>query len=129
MTWRDPASGITSICVTNSEALLAFNVVEHADKSLELVQTWSFNNGGSSPVLANGVLYYAAVSHLYAIDPSNGSLLWQNTQIGPIHWQTPTVVNSSLYICDGAGQVWRYDVSGTPVRTRRRRPATSRTRN
>jgi outer membrane protein assembly factor BamB len=112
--WRNPVTGTTSIYVTNSDALRAFDVVEHADKTMEFVQKWSFNNGGTSPVLANGVLYYAAVNHLYVVDSASGDLLWQNSDIGQIHWQTPIVVNSSLFVCDGAQQVWRFDVPPHP---------------
>ena len=118
--WRNPASGITSIFVTNSQALLAFDLVVHADRTMGFVQTWSVNNGGTSPVLANGVLYYAAENHLYGVDASSGEVLWQDNQIGPVHWQTPIIAGSSLFICDGSHQVWRYDLSHPTTRLRHR---------
>jgi outer membrane protein assembly factor BamB len=119
--WRDPVSGATSIFVTNSRALLAFGIVEHEDKTMELVQKWSVNSGGTSPVLANGLLFYAAGNNLYAVDVTSGVLIWQDSHIGPIHWQTPIVVGSSIYICDGNHEVWRYDVTPQARRARRRR--------
>lgn len=107
---RNPDNATTSIYVTNSQAMLAFDVVEHADKTMEFVQKWSFSNGGTSPVLANGILFYATEHQLYGVDSLTGQLLWQNNLIGAVHWETPIVAGSSLFICDGDHQVWRFDV-------------------
>lgn len=119
--WRNPDNGDTSIFVTNSRALLAFGVISHEDGSLSLIQRWSVGQGGTSPVIANGVLYYASTNHLIAVNAKTGELLWDDTRIGPIHWQTPIIVGSSLYICDGSHTLWRFDVTTGSNMLRRRR--------
>ena len=35
---------------------------------------------------------------LEALDPENGNLLWSNDSIGNIHWESPIVVNDTLYL-------------------------------
>ena len=117
--WRDPGTGETSIFVTSS-ALQAFRLVESKDGQLQLVQKWQKPVGGTSPVIANGIIYYATSGSLLAVDASSGATLWQDNTVGPVHWQSPIVVGTSLYVCDGDHQVTRYDMSAT--NTRRRRP-------
>ncbi len=119
--WRDEESGQTSIFVTNSKALLAFGVTEGEDGSLTLFQRWSRPEGGTSPVIVNGMLFYAATNGLYAVSAQTGELLWNDHNIGPIHWQTPIVAANALFICDGDHMVWRYDITDTSLRAHRRR--------
>jgi len=119
--WRDETLGQTSIFVTNSRALLAFGVSEGDDGSLNLFQRWSRPEGGTSPVIANGMLFYAATNGLYAVSAQTGELLWNDDNVGPIHWQTPIVAGNALFICDGDHMIWRYDITEASLRAHRRR--------
>lgn len=118
--WRDDTTGQTSIFVTTSRALTAYGVVEKADGSLSLFQRWSQPEGGTSPVVTNGILYYASSNHLCAVNASTGEVLWEDKAIGTIHWQTPIIVGNSLFICDADHMIWRYDITPTKRQLRRR---------
>jgi outer membrane protein assembly factor BamB len=82
-------------------------------------KSWTKGTGGSSPIIANGVLYYAAsnkgrngTNAVYALDPTSGAVLWTGTlashvngaaTVGGIHWETPIVVDGRLYIASENG--------------------------
>lgn len=122
--WRNDKTGETSLFVTTSRALTAYGITEKADGTLSLFQRWSLPAGGTSPVLSNGLVFYAASNYLAAVDATNGDVLWENHSIGTIHWQTPLVVGNSLFICDNDHMIWRYDLTGR--RRQLRRPRISR---
>ena len=73
--------------------------------------------GGTSPVLANGVLYYAGCSGVQALDPASGTTLWSDTSMGTadanttssFHKQSLIVVNGRVYAPDDNGKLWVYD--------------------
>jgi hypothetical protein len=72
--------------------------------------------GGGSPVIANGVLYYASASGLIAIDPATGNILATNTDMGVsdkapgiFHKQSPIVVNGRVYVTDENKHLWVYE--------------------
>ena len=63
---------------------------------------------GVSPLIADGVLYYAGEDKMfYAFSPLTGKLLWK-TPIGSIHWESPIVANGWLYITDTDGYLTGY---------------------
>ncbi|MHB8596366.1 MAG: outer membrane protein assembly factor BamB family protein [Ktedonobacteraceae bacterium] len=73
----------------------------------------------SSPTVANGVVYVAATS-LYALNASNGALLWSDT-FSTGASSSPTVINGVIYIVEGDGnlyalnandgtQIWHYQI-------------------
>lgn len=69
-----------------------------------LTTIWENTGGaGTSPLIANGVLYVAASANIRALDPVTGTQLWTDTTIGNIHWASPIVANAALYVSDGTG--------------------------
>lgn len=70
----------------------------------------------SSPTMANGVLYAADNAYIRAYNPTTGQILWSNTEIGSIHWETPIVVNGVLYITDESAHLTAYTLPQTPNR-------------
>jgi hypothetical protein len=72
--------------------------------------------GGTSPVLANGVLYYAGSSGVQALDPASGTTLWSDTAMGTadadtkgsFHKQSLIVVNGRIYAPDNNAKLWVY---------------------
>jgi outer membrane protein assembly factor BamB len=81
----------------------------------KLEQVWSNPNGGTSPVLAGGVLFvYDPSGKLYAYDPIKGSQI-ANLQCGRGHWNSPIVVegrialpegNANLHMKTGVLNIW-----------------------
>lgn len=76
-----------------------------------LTKVWQNAIGGTSPVVANGVLYYFSGS-VNALDPKNGTVLWSDSSPGGVHWESPIVVNGRIYITDENGALWAYALDG-----------------
>jgi outer membrane protein assembly factor BamB len=70
-----------------------------------LGKVWVSPDGGTSPIVANSVLYVAATGVIRAIDPLTGALLWKNNSVGRIHWSSPILANGVLYITDESGHL------------------------
>jgi hypothetical protein len=72
---------------------------------------WHNSTGGSSPVVANDVLYYFSGS-MNALDPITGKPIWSDGSPGGVHWESPVVVNGRIYVTDESGQLWAYALDG-----------------
>lgn len=101
--WVDPADGATWTFVANNNGIVGLRLELEADGTPKLTTRWLHTDGGTSPLIANGVLYYAATGVLRALEPSSGALLWQSEVIGSIHWESPVVANGMLYMTDEQG--------------------------
>lgn len=105
--WVNPADGSTWVYVANDNGISALKVtVNGGTPSLQTV--WQTRSGGTSPIIANGVLYYAGNNLIQALDPTTGRQLWQDTAIGRIHWESPIVDNGVLYITDESSHLTAY---------------------
>ena len=108
--WVQPGTGTTWVFVATSGGIAAFTLstagqpVRGDGKQIPILsKVWQHSAGGFSPLIANGVLYYAGSNYLHALDPVSGNELWKDTTIGNIHWESPLVANGVLYITDGSG--------------------------
>ena len=110
--WPNPVDGTVAIFVATGSGLSALRIENNSSGSPFLDQRWLTAPGGSSPIIANGVLYYAGSGIIRALDPTTGALLWENMQIGRIHWESPVVVNGILYITDENGMLTAYSLGG-----------------
>jgi hypothetical protein len=113
--WTD-TSGKAWLFVANDCGLAGYNLsTDNAGKST-LALIWQQSQGGTSPVLANGVLYVVHNNGgaIDACDPTTGSLLWTSTQVGVtlggIHWESPIILNNLLLISDESGKVYAFAV-------------------
>jgi len=110
--WVNPADSSTWAFVANNTGTIGLKLVFDASGNPSLSQVWSSSTAGTSPLVANGVLYVAVTSNLRALNPLTGAQLWQNTQIGTIHWASPMVANGVLYINNQSALVTAYAVPG-----------------
>lgn len=63
----------------------------------------------TSPVLANGILYFGSSDHrLYAIDAATGSQLW-NFETGSWIYSSPAVVKGTVYFGSNDGKLYALD--------------------
>jgi outer membrane protein assembly factor BamB len=93
---------------TNAHGLLAFSM----QAGCTLAPAWQRSIGASglppsAPTIANGVVYFADGTTLYAFDESSGTQLWSTTAGGPI-FDAPTVVNGRVYFVAWDGTVSSY---------------------
>jgi len=118
-TWVDPVDGSTWLFIANFSGIAGFELVIDGGGNPMLTPMWTNHVAGTSPVLANGILYYAAVGvGLEALDPTTGALLW--TESGGAgrhwHWESPIVVAGRLYMTDEDRVLRAYAPSSAPLR-------------
>ncbi len=110
--WVDLANNQTWVFVATSSGLSGLKLVVDGSGNPSLSFGWKTTQGGTSPVVANGVLYYAGSGLIQALNPLDGSTLWSNNTISAIHWESPIVVNGMLYISDESGHLTFFSLNG-----------------
>jgi outer membrane protein assembly factor BamB len=107
--WINPADNSLSVIVTNNAGISAVQVLVGADGTPTLHTIWQSPVGGTTPIIAGGVVFYAGGGTVRALDAATGNELWHDS-IGGIHWESPVVANGTLYITDGSGNLTAYGV-------------------
>jgi outer membrane protein assembly factor BamB len=113
LAWND-AHGTTWLFVANTYYLFAYKVVTDAQGKTTLQLAYQNKYGGSSPFLANNILYVQAKGVVRALNPTTGEILWSSTQpsaggsTGKMHWQSLIVVNGHIYVPDDSGYLSAY---------------------
>jgi outer membrane protein assembly factor BamB len=115
--WTNPLDNGVWVFVANGNGISGLRATV-SGTTPSLTPQWTDTSGGASPIIANGVLYYAGSGGVRALDPTTGTLLWSDTSISGIHWESPIVVNGHLFVTDEGSQLWAYGPN-TPA------PATS----
>ncbi|HVB24982.1 MAG TPA: PQQ-binding-like beta-propeller repeat protein [Ktedonobacteraceae bacterium] len=111
--WND-AHNTTWVFITNGGELVAFKVITDAHGHTTLQKAYQNSHGGSSPFIANNILFVQGNNVLWAMEPATGKVLWSSTQssaggsIGGLHWQSPIIVNGRVYVADEAGHLTAY---------------------
>jgi hypothetical protein len=111
--WVNPADGSTWTFVATRLGLTGLRVAFSASGAPSLQTMWNITpagtstgvTGGTSPVVANNVVYGVWGGMIIGVDPLTGNLLWRNSSIGSIHWESPIVVNGMVYITDESGDL------------------------
>jgi hypothetical protein len=114
--WVNPADNRTWMFVANDTALAGMQLNIDGSGTPSLSTPWQSVTPGTSPIIANGVLYYATkAGQVRALDPTSGNILWRGS-IGAIHWASPIVANGILYIADGGtsatGRLTAFSIGG-----------------
>jgi outer membrane protein assembly factor BamB len=104
------------------QAVDAYVLVTNSDGSSRLRGVWrsqpgSTNGEGTSPVVSNGIVFVAFDGRIVALNARTGGVLWSSTQrsalrtIGPVHWESPIVVDGAVYCSDESGHLTSYSLS------------------
>jgi hypothetical protein len=97
--WTNPVDGTAWAFVANSGGTSGLQLAG-SGTSVTLSTKWTNTAaGGSSPLVANGVVYVAGANGIQALAATTGTVLWRSS-IGGIHWESPVVANGVLYIAD-----------------------------
>jgi PQQ-like domain len=110
--WIHPQDGTTWTFIANDYGIAGMQLFVDADGNPTIFAQWSragAGDGGTSPVVANGILYYAGGGGLHALDPVTGATLFSDPRLGAVHWQSPIVVNGRLYLTDLDGSLWAWE--------------------
>lgn len=110
--WVAPSDNSTWLFVANRAGVSGLKLAVDQEGNPRLSPIWKKYHGGNSPIVANGILFYAGSRNIRALNPSNGEQLWHDTQIGAIHWESPIVADGRLYITDEGGNLTVYSSGG-----------------
>jgi len=119
--WVNPANNDSWVFVANTNGLSGLKVVLSGTVPI-LATGWTTSTAGFTPLVANNVLYYARSNSVYALNPITGQRLWTGS-IGGIHWQSPLVVNGTVYMTDGSAnsggtsRLTAFTLNGGPIPT------------
>jgi outer membrane protein assembly factor BamB len=92
--WQD--QGETWLFAADGGATTAWTVTNG-----ELTQVWSHSTGGTSPIVAGGLLYvYSPNGGLHVYDPTSGTQI-ANLNCGGGHWNSPIVVDGRVALPEG----------------------------
>ncbi len=116
--WVNPADRTTWLFIANFSGISGFALEVDGAGNPRLVPVWTNHVAGTSPVLANGILYYAGAGEgLQALDPTTGAQLW--TEAGGAsrhwHWESPIVVAGRLYMTDEDRVLRAYAPTSQPL--------------
>ena len=106
--WVNPADGSTWVFVTTSGSISGYQLTA-SGSNVALTAKWTLAQGGTSPLVANNVLYVARANTIQALASVSGTPLWQ-ASIGGIHWESPVVANGVLYIMDESAHLTAFTV-------------------
>jgi outer membrane protein assembly factor BamB len=111
--WTDPG-GALWVIVAGQCALDTYQVVTDAGGATRLQPAWTVQQRFTTPVLAGSVLFASGSGAVLALDPRTGKQLWSSANpgvggtIGGIHWESPIVINGTLYATDEQGTLVAY---------------------
>lgn len=115
LAWND-AQHVTWVFVANDCNLSAYKVVTDQQGRTSLQLAYTNADTGSSPFLANNLLFLEGSGILRALDPRTGKTLWDSTlpsaggTIGGLHWESPLVLNGIVYVPDENGSLTTYAI-------------------
>lgn len=110
ISWTD-ASNTTWVFVTD----MCTNLYAYKVAGTTLTQVYKNSNGGSSPLMVNGMLFVQSSGSIKAINPTTGSILWTGS-VGSMHWQSPAVVDGHVFVID-SGNLTAFTVPNLPTAT------------
>jgi PQQ-like domain len=109
--WVNPADDSTWVFVANNNGISGLRLVLAPPAAPLLQLQWQKSGARTSPIVGNHVLYVEGSGSLEALAPTTGSVLW-STSWTSVHWESPVVIEGTLYATDGSGHLSAYTVSG-----------------
>jgi uncharacterized repeat protein (TIGR01451 family) len=106
--WVNPTDRQTWCFVANGAGISGLQLLVDGAGNPSIVSRWTSNRGGTSPIVANGIVYYVSGGNVWARDPLTGNVLFHDTSIGGVHWESPIVINGRLHVTDENGKLWAY---------------------
>jgi outer membrane protein assembly factor BamB len=109
--------GQTWVYVGTDSSVTALQIATDSAGKSSLRKAWSSDVGGTSPIVADGIVYAETDNAVNALDARSGKVVWSTTQpsaggtIGSTHWESPIVVNGWIYASDQAGALTAYSLS------------------
>jgi hypothetical protein len=101
-TWMNPADSSPWVFIVNGNGASALRLNVDVGGNPSLATQWSLGSafGGTSPIVANNMLFYLNGSNVRVLDPVSGSVLRTASGTGSPHWQSLIVANGVVYVTD-----------------------------
>jgi len=106
--WVNPADGSTWVFVVNGSGASGLKLVFDVNGNPSLAPQWQNVQGGTSPVVANNMVFSLGGSTVRALDPLSGNVLWSLARSGGFHWGSLIVANGVVYATDGSNHLTAY---------------------
>ena len=106
--WVNPADASTWVFVVNASGASGLRLNFDASGNPSLAPQWQNAQGGTSPVVANNMVFSLSGSTVRALDPLTGNVLWSLARSGGFHWESLIVANGAVYATDGSGNLTAY---------------------
>jgi outer membrane protein assembly factor BamB len=114
--WVDPVDGTVWMEIANFNGISGLRLDFDGAGNPSLTPVWTNHIAGTSPVVANGMLFYAAVGvGLEGLEPTTGNVLWADSSIGNLHWESPIVADGRLFQADESAVLWAYGPKPAPL--------------
>lgn len=116
LSWQDPVTGIVWVYVVTTDAQLpdtgfhAYQVLTDEVGVSTLNLKYTLKDAGTSPFLANNILFVQGLLGISALDPVTGEILWTSSRTQGLHWQSPIVINGRVYSSDNSGNIYAWSL-------------------
>jgi len=116
LAWQDPLTGVVWVYVVTTNAqrpkagFHAYNVLTDASGASSLHLNYTLPEAGTSPFMANNLLFVQVSGSIRALDPTSGAVLWTSSPMSGLHWQSPIVVNGRVYGVDNSGSMYAWSL-------------------
>ena len=116
--WQDPHTQTVWVYLVTTDAQApgsaagfhAYQVLtdENGVSTLKLIYT--LPNFGTSPFMANDILFVQEEFGIRALDPRTGKTLKHFSGTKGLHYQSPIVVNGRMYTADNSGNIYSWSL-------------------
>jgi hypothetical protein len=115
--WVNPADYSTWIFVVNGSGAAGLRLNFDGSGNPSLSTQWHNGQSGTSPVIANNILFSVGGNAVRALDPLSGNQLWSAATGGSTHWQSVIVANGAVYATDQASHLAAFWLPQNPTQT------------
>ena len=115
--WVNPADNSTWVFIVNSNGASGLKLVVDGAGNPSLSPQWQNVQGGTSPIVANDMVFSLSGSTIRALDPLTGNVLWSLARSGGFHWESLIVANGVVYATDSSNHLTAYAVPQGPAPT------------
>ena len=115
--WVNPADNTTWVFVVNSNGASGLQLTLDVNGTPSLAPRWQNVQGGTSPIVANNLLFSISGSTIRALDPTSGNTLWSLPRSGGFHWESLIVANGAVYATDRSSHLTAYAIASQSTTT------------
>ena len=104
-TWINPGDGSAWVFIVNGKGASALRLGVDAGGNPSLTTQWTSGLGGTSPIVANNMLFHVSGGTVRVLAPVTGNVLAALSGSGAPHWQSLIVANGVVYATDQANHL------------------------